>query len=337
VRFYGKGDPVIKCELPWKGFHRSLIRGRIPFFPVNCHHIERDMDKMDVLILPDIAVLTDDQILKITKFVEAGKSLVVTGATGMLDKFGYPVKENRIDNLLGIERLDKDVKSINMSKGYGPPNLDDYEMHNYIRIEKPEHEIFEGFAETSIIAFSGYAYDTRSSTMDALATFIPAFPTYPPEISYMEDSKRRSDQPVVLAGVTPYGGRVVYLAGDIDRRYGHANIPDHGDLLTSCIRWALNGKSVLSVKGGGYLDCKLYRQNDNYLLHVGNLSGLNQWPGYVEEHYPVGPLEIAVKVDDLDIKTAECRVSGNCIDVNVKNNWASFVLDKVVNHELVIL
>ncbi|MFH5184062.1 hypothetical protein ACHHV8_16250 [Paenibacillus sp. TAB 01] len=88
IEFYGREDTYEKVELPWHGFVRALTRARIPFVPVHADLIARDAASLRVLILPDLAAMTDSQCEAVQKFVEAGGSLVFTGGTATLNEWG---------------------------------------------------------------------------------------------------------------------------------------------------------------------------------------------------------------------------------------------------------
>ncbi|MDZ7765958.1 MAG: hypothetical protein U5K00_16330 [Melioribacteraceae bacterium] len=65
----------------------------------------RTLDKFngDVLILPDVKCVSDDEISFFKSFLEKGKGLVVTGETGNYDITGASVEDNPIVKLLGIK------------------------------------------------------------------------------------------------------------------------------------------------------------------------------------------------------------------------------------------
>ena len=143
------------------------------------------------------------------------------------------------------------------------------------------------FEKTNLLPFGGLLDQVQTSA-EVFATFVPTFPVYPPEFSWMRQP-RTSIPAIILRG------RCAYLPADIDRCYGRGNLPDHGDLLAGILRWAVGDEPCLEVVGPGTLDCHLYRQRERHILHIINLSGCSPWPGYVEEHLPVGPLEIRLR------------------------------------------
>jgi hypothetical protein len=335
--FYGKSDSVVKCNLPFFGFVRAFIRKRVSYYPVNIRHVLKEAEGLDVLVLPDLAPISDEHLGLIEEFIKKGKSVVFTGASGMLDELGYIRDKFPLDDISGIRRITRDVFEPVMRESISFKSLGEFNIHNYMRLPQKRHEILEGFEKTDIIALYGQYYDVRSEKLETLANFIPPFPVYPPEFAYMDDDKRTSDIPVILAGETPYGGRVVYFAADIDRRYGDAAIPDQGDLLVNAVRWAARGKAPFKVEGPGKLDCRLYRQEAAYVLHLVNLSGLDEWPQPVEEYYPVGPNRVSVYVGDRKISKASLMVEGSTVDFDIQNGWVVLNIEKITNHEMVVL
>ena len=114
---------------------------------------------------------------------------------------------------------------------------------------------------------------------------------------YLLDEKSQTRCLVLDADDAQSWGRLVYLAADVDRCYGRRGLPDHGTLLAKAARWAAGEGIPLRVEGPGFIDCHLYRQEGRLILHLVNLSGCDAWPAYLEEHLPVGPLRVSVRLD----------------------------------------
>ncbi|NHN34668.1 alpha-amylase family protein [Paenibacillus agricola] len=332
TEFYGRGAAEEKVSLPWHGFVRALTRARIPFVPVHADHVAKEAAQLDVLILPDLAVFTDTQCQAIRDFVEAGGSLVFTGASATLDEWGEVRSEFPLASITGIKHqyeIEGAVKNQTSDWAF-------YDTHNYFRLPEQRHSSLSGFEDTDILPFGGqfHRVDTGEQ-MKAIATYIPAFPIYPPEFSWMREP--RTDIPAMLVGEHASGGRIYYFAGDVDRCYGRTHLPDLGDLLANAVKWAAADTLPLQVEGPGYLDCKLYRQNGRYILHLVNLSGTNQSPGYVEEFLPVGPIAVSVKVEGLELKHAHLKVSGVEVPLEINQGWARFQVASLNDHEMIVL
>lgn len=330
--FYGREDVKEKIALPWSGFVKSLTRARIPYVPVNADHIARDAQGLDVLILPDLAVMTDEQCQAVREFVEAGGSLVFTGASATLDQWGETRSEFPLESITGMKHLHQ-IEGISASTAF---NLEIYDGHNYLRLPDDRHQALQSFENTAILPFGGKVHIVQTGAqMESVASYIPGFPIYPPEFSWMRESG--SNIPAMLAGEHAAGGRLFYFAGDVDRCYGRLQIPDLGDLLSNAVKWAAAGTIPLKVEGPGYLDCKLYRQNERLILHLVNLSGTNQTLGYLEENLPVGPISVSIKVDDIVPGRASLKVRNISVKPEIKDSWVTFQIDSITDHELIIL
>jgi hypothetical protein len=333
IDFYGRDAAHDRVLLPWHGWTRALTRHRIPFLPVHADHVERDAPGLEALILPDLAVMTDAQIAAVRAFVAQGGSLVATGISGSLDEWGEPRETPALAEMLGIAPTGERLGLL----GQHSSNWEVQSGHTYLRLDTDaaaRHPAVQGFEGTDILAFGGtlQRVHTRPGAV-APATYVPAFPIYPPEFSWMREPA--TDIPAIVAQERPEGGRTLYLAADVDRTYGARRLPDHGLLLANAARWAA-GELPLCVEGLGYLACTLYRQEGRLILHIVNLSGANEWPAYVEEHLPVGPLRVGVRWDAGAPTRALLRVAGGEAALQMADGRAWIELERVVDHELVV-
>lgn len=330
--FYGRDDAGEKVTFPWKGFCQALSMSRIPFLPINVHDIKKYSDRIHTLILPDVAIMPDEAIDAVCDFVKNGGNIVVTGVTATLDKNGEPSKNNKLWELLNLS-FSGEKKGIfeKTSSGWG-----NYVAHSYFRlpVNIPRHEILSGFEDTDILPFGGGLQVVRSSgNLKPLMSYIPPFPIYPPEFSWI-----RGEEPEIcplFAGTLPSGGKAVYFAGDIDRCYGRSSLPDHGKLLANAIKWAAGDRFPLKLEGPGYIDCKLYKQDDRIILHLVNLSGANRI-NYLDEYLPVGPF--TVMIDDLGIapEKAFLTVAKKNIPLKIKDGTIEVHLDKINDFEMLV-
>lgn len=330
--FYGRDATDEKVSLPWHGFVKALTRARIPFVPVHADHIARESANLDVLVLPDLAAISDKQCQAIRDFVEAGGSLVFTGASATLNEWGEARNEFPLESITGIKHLYRVEGAVKNQTS----NWIFFDAHNYLRLPEDRHPVLNGFEDTDILPFGGQLHRVETSEqMKTITTYIPAFPIYPPEFSWMREPS--TDIPTMLAGEHASGGRVFYFAGDVDRCYGRTHLPDLGDLLSNAVKWAADDHIPLKVEGPGYLDCKLYRQKGRLIVHLVNVSGTNLNPGYVEEFLPVGPISVSVRMDGIVPKYAQLKVLGIEVQPEINNSWVTVRVDLLTSHELIIL
>ncbi len=328
--FYGRDQAEVLTSLPYRGVVRALVGARLPYIPVHVDHIEREASRLSLLILPSLGAVSDGQIESISKFIRKGGSLVVSGESGMCDESGEARANWPLAEILGVEPVGG-VKREAADRRSGA-------NHSYLRLLPDmetgglRHEALDGFEKTNILAFGGSLVAVKARPdANVLATYIPDFPIYPPETSWMREP--RTDRPCVVARQLPPGGRCLYFAADIDRSYASRGLPDHAQLLTNAIRWAAGSRLPLKVDGPGVLDCNLYAQGSAAILHIVNLTTSAAWPGAAREVIEVGPLTVRLRR-----RAAKCRslVTGKAIAVGQDGEWTKAELPSVGYHDVLV-
>ena len=329
--FYGRGEVREKVSAPWTGFCHALSKARIPFLPVHADDIPKYAGRLGTIILPDLAVLSGGQMKAVCDFLDRGGNLVMTGITGTLDEDGNPAGKSALWEKLGLSLTDEFVGV----SGTGSADWESYEAHNYLNLPKERHEILSGFEDTDLIAFGGGLRRVNSiGGLRAVASYIPAFPIYPPEFSWIRG--RSPEIATVFAGRLDSGSRVVYFAADIDRCCGRERLPDHARLLANAVRFAAGDSLPISVQGPGQLDCTVYRQEDRVIVHLVNISGCDRNPGYCDEVYPVGPVRVRLRTKDLNFGRARLLVSETEVPVRDLGGEAEADLPRIGAHEVIV-
>jgi hypothetical protein len=350
--FYGRDNPDELVELPWRGWTNALVRARIPYLPVHADHIARDADKFSVLILPNLAVLSDAQVAAIRRFVERGGGLVATGETGRCDESGEPRTDFALADMFGAYLIGGQPDSVKSTRLRWATET----QHTYLRLapelrargpgpkfgEEPaaageRHPALKGFEETDILPFGGMLEALRvDGGATVLATFIPAFPISPPEAVWMRQP--RTDIPALIVNEAGGHGRVAFLPADLDRRFGRDNLPDHANLLVNLVHWTSRGNFPLQVGGAGFVDCHLYQQPDRLVLHLVNLTSAGTWRAPVDELIRVGPLGVRVRLPaGVRGHRIQFLVSKHSAKAVVKNGWTHFELPTILDHEVVVI
>jgi hypothetical protein len=134
------------------------------------------------------------------------------------------------------------------------------------------------------------------------------------------------------------GGRVAYLAADLDRCFARDNLPDHGDLLANIVRWAAQDRLPFQVEGPGLLDCQLYRQEERLILHLVNLTNAGTWRSPVHELIAVGPHMVTVQLPaGVAGQSIQFLVSEKDGDLAITDGWARFQIPAILDHEVVVI
>jgi hypothetical protein len=276
---------------------------------------------------------------------------VATGQTSLFDEWGDARPDFALGDLFGVSRAGSATASRPT-----PDRLRAAAAQTYLRLT-PElrarvdgphvageprpatvarHPALAGFEQTDILPYGGTLEPLRVTTgATVLATFIPAFPAFPPETAWMREP--RTDIPGLVVNERR-GARIAFLSADIDRRYAIDNLPDHGDLLANVVRWAARDSIPLRVEAPGLLNVELYRQAERLVLHVVNLTGVGSWRAPMEEIIPVGPVRVSLR-DPVRAaqRIVKWRVGGGTERVVPRDGWLHFSLPIVREHELAVI
>ena len=319
--YYGRGDVSGRVTMPWKGFTMSLSKHAIPFLPINAADIEKYSSRITTLVLPHIAVLSDEEIDAICKFIDGGGNLVLSGITATRNFDGEPSGNDKLWQKIGL-------KLTGASRGSGG--------HNYIWLtEEDRHTLFAGLENTDVLPLGGSVCKVESTgPLKPLGAFIPDFTAYPPEFAWIREID--PETPPFWVGTLPGGGRVVYMAADFDRAAGRTYIPDQQRLLANIVRWASNDTIPLKIEGEGHLDCKLYRQGNRLILHLVNMTGTDR-RGYLDSHLPVGPFVIRIDTQELTPRQATRTVAGGTAPMRWDAGKVYINIDRIVEHEMLVI
>ena len=353
--FFGRDDGGVHVDQPWNGFSQALIRARLPSVPVHVDDIERVTAELGlrVLILPNLAALSEAQLAALRRFSAAGGSIVATGLSSLCTERGDTRPALGLADVLGVRlpaehawrqpatrtewaqtwaqtylRLTPELRAA----GDGPRSGDEPVP------EGERHEVLSGFEGTDILAFGGRLAELEVAA-DAVVplTYVPPVPVTPAESVWMR-TPRTTVPGLVLREATPARGRVVYLPADLDRRFATDYLPDHGDLLANLVRWAAHDELPLRVAGRGLIDCHLYAQPGRLILHVVNLTNAGTWRTPVHELIPLGPLEVTVQ-HPIAGPRARIRslVSGAPVAATFPTSALRFELPEVLDHEVLVI
>jgi putative glycosyl hydrolase-like family 6 (GHL6) protein len=326
--FFGRDEPEARVDAAYTGFMHALVRARIPYRPLHIDEVDRH-PAIRTLILPNVGAMSDGQAAAVRRFAAAGGAVIATGQTSLYDEWGEPRPDFALADLFRCHRAAEPLAPRRAGAAAS--------QHTYLRLPadlRARHEILRGFEGTDVVAFGGTLTPLRVDAGATIAaTFVPPFPTYPPETAWMREPS--TDVPGIVLSEQG-GARVAYLPADLDRRYAAEHLPDHARLLASIIRWAAGATLPLEVTGTGFLDCRLYEQPGRLILHLVNLTSEASWRAPLDELIRVGPFDVSVAVPR-PMTSARRLVSGETTKAALSNNRAAFRIEAIDDHEVVVI
>ncbi|QQA44325.1 beta-galactosidase trimerization domain-containing protein [Pelagovum pacificum] len=347
---HGRDMAAERTQMSYRGTVKALTRACLDWIPVEVRDIPTDTSRFDALVLPEIGVLSDEAAAALTSFVEAGGGIVATGETGVRDTDGSLREIPALVDLLGVT---PDGANVYGDVTSPDPNIEVYSRHTYLRLSPefrstvdgpkddtaPErngerHPILAGLDQTDSVPFGGRLVTCSAGPdVEVVATFVPEFPIFPPETSWMREPK--TDIPAIT--VRRHGsGRAVAMLADLDRCYGREGSFEHADILANAVRWATGKRQRIGIAGGyGLVALTSYVQGDDLIVHLTNRIIAQPVPGRQEVIVPIGPLEVSVS--DCGAASAELRVAGTHVNTVATDGGVKFVVDQLQEHEVIVI
>lgn len=287
AQFYGGPKAVQLVEHPTLGMYQMLIEARVPFEMV--HDVLLDpatLKRFKVLLLPNIAALSDAQCEQLRQYVRGGGSVVATYETSLYDEWGNQRKEFGLADLFGASF---------QAKIKGPV------QNAYLRVEHGAagHPMLKGLEDAEMIIGGTSQLDVRPTEAQPLPvplTRIPAVANLPMEKTFWTVDK--TDVPEVYLREIG-AGRVVYFPWDVDRLYWDVMVEDHYVLMRNAVEWAMgNEKQPIRVAGPGMFDVTVWRQRSSMTVHLVNLTNPMMMRPNIHELIPSHPQVVEVELPE---------------------------------------
>ena len=326
--FYGGERARERVEDHALGFYHALVEARVPFEMVHDRLLDAErLDPFKLLILPNIACLSDRQCDQLRAFVRGGGGIVATLETSLYDE-------------TGAARADFGLADLFAARRTGPI---EGPMHNsYLRLHHgdgkgPSHPLLAGFDDVPRIINGVWRVPVTPATPTASAglTLIPSYPDLPMEMVYPRGE--RNDLPQLFAREAD-GGRVVYFPWDVDRVFWEVLSADHGRLLANAVEWATNEERPVTVSGRGVLDVTIWRQKASMTVHLVNLTNPMMMKGPVRELLPIGEQRVRVRIPEREtVARVHLLVADQTPRVDMSAGYVDVTVPTIADHEVVAI
>jgi Hypothetical glycosyl hydrolase 6/Beta-galactosidase trimerisation domain len=258
----------------------ALLEGRFLFDFVHEDRLQLDrIKRYSALILPNVALLSDEQCRQLRDYVDQGGSLLATFETSMYTNENERRGDFGLADVFGIHLAGEMIGR----RGNANPYL--------ARIER-QHPLLDGFTETHWLPGSEYRMPLAPIENPVL-TVVPGYVAYPPELSYPPIAK--TNEPAVA--VRERGkSRLVYFPGDIEATMWLSGHTDLSRLLQNAVRWVAGDPVPVSVEGNGLIEIFAWETEPGFAVHVLNYTNPNVHRGWVREFYPIGEQRVRMRL-----------------------------------------
>jgi hypothetical protein len=283
--YYDASRPQARNGEHELGMYQALIEARIPFEKVHDHLLDAEhLDPFKLLILPNIAALSDEQCRSLEAYVERGGSLLATFETSLYDQWGVKRKDFGLAGLFGVSWKGK----------LEGPMQNSYLGLNPDPASGKFHPVLAGLEDATRIINGVWRMEVEPvGQFPSPITLIPSYPDLPMEDVYPR-VPRTNIRELYLRELGK--NRIVYFPWDIDRVFWEVLNVDHGRLLGNAIEWATNEEKPVTVTGSGVLDVALWRQKESITVHLVNLTNPMMMKGPFRELIPLASQEVKVRL-----------------------------------------
>ncbi len=326
--FYGGADAEAKVEDHTLGMYQALIEARIPFEMVHDHLLDMEhIGQFKLLILANIAALSDGQCEQLRDFAKSGGSILATHETSLFDEEGGARKDFGLAEMFGVHfngRMPGPMKNSYLQLERGSP-------------DDPENPILAGLDETERIINGLFFLDVEPIDRSRLPllTLIPSYPDLPMEMVYPR-VKKTDKSAIYLNEIN--GSRVVYFPWDIERTFWEVMSGDHLKLLVNSIRWALNEEQPVTVTGKGLLDITIWRQKESLTVHLVNLTNPMMMKGPYREHFPIAEQKVKVHIPPgVSVKNVHLLVNEQIPHVEKAVDFIIVTVPSIIDREVIAI
>ncbi len=309
------------------GIYHALVEARIPFEMVNDQLLDAEhLKPFKLLVLPNVAALSEGQCEQLRQFVRGGGSMLATFETSLYDEQGERREEFGLADLFGVsfnDRVEGPMKNSYLKLNGGP------ESGRF-------HPVLEGLEDAGRIINGIWRLDvTPRLDFPSPVTLIPSYPDLPMEHVYPRTTETG---PRELYLRQTENGRIAYVPWDIDRTFWEVMSVDHGRLLRNVVRWALGEEPVVGVSGRGVLDVTIWRQERSITVHLVNLTNPMMMKGPFRELIPVDAQKVCIRLPrGVSVERARLLVAGSPAECQIRDGQVTLTVPSVPDHEVVAL
>jgi hypothetical protein len=310
-----------------EGMYAVLIEARIPFEFIHEEDLSAErLSKYAALLLPNVALLSDEQCRSLEQFVDRGGSLLATFETGLYDETGKLRGDFALGHLFGISKI-------------GPRRRAEYKPAQPIlsvHLQKiyQRNAITAGFEETQWIAGPVWRIPL-APTSNPVMTFIDPYPAYPTEAVYTREPPTNSPSVVLQERK---GARLAYLSGDVDSSYWRMDNWDLGRQLLNTIQWVIGDRNPVRVEGEGLVEVCAWETEPGFAIHIVNYNGPNAYRGNMRKPATLGPQIVRLELpSDVRITKASLLSAEKPLIFKQHGRTVEFTIPSIGSYEVAAL
>ncbi len=295
------------------GFVEAFVNHQVPFTFLLAEELTAEkLGAFDVVVLPNVVRLSDEAIAALQSYQLDGGGIVASYETSLYDEQGDSRQTLGLGDALEVAFAGHRLRN---------------QVTSYMRVEMPDHPLTEEIGPTQFIM---NGLDMLQVTTEAKVplTLVPPFAVpsaagSPPERASIPT--KRTDIPLAVVG-----SRSVYFPGEIGRLAWTFRQPDHQDLIVNAVRAVSLRPFPISVEGPHSLQAALYKQGEDYVLHLVNATGDRPH----QDTIPLRDVRITVRGGE-GARRADALVGGTELERSSLSGSEIFIIPEIEEWEIV--
>jgi hypothetical protein len=291
-----------------EGMYSALTDMRVPFDFVHEQDLTQErLAPYKLLVLPNMALISDEQVRQLEAYVQRGGSLLATFETGLYDENGNSRADFALGELFGVKKAGE-------RRRY-ETKRSDVITSVYLQKIHQRNELTAGFEDTNWIAGPIWAIPVVANT-EPVMTFINPYPVYPPEAVYPREEPTKNPS-IVTREVGQ--SRLAYLPGDHDATFWRMDNIDLMHQIQNTVRWLLRGASSVQVQGDGLMEVIAWQTEVGYAVHMLNYNGPNAYRGRMRKLVSLGEQKVTLQLPT-DHKIKRASLLRGASDLHFRQN-----------------
>lgn len=314
---FGRVDISEKSIFPYRGWYNVLVKAHIEFDVLDIKQILKNpniLDKYKLIILPNIALLSDETCSAIDKFVEFGGRLIATYETSMFDH-----QANKRDNY-GLSCLGVDCSIAKR----------EHLFNVYFRNDQSKY--LPSLSETGLIYFSGgYIYPKVKLKVETALKLTGPIEYASPELEVIEAA---TDFPGLVC--YSYGrGESVYFPWEIGRLIYKLGLEDHIKIVEDLINFLIPEGFNFYIDAPSWVEATLHKQHKKkqWIIQLVNESGQDG----VEFREPVKVHGIKARLKIDNVRSIRSIWNNKSLNYKISKGWVEFSLPTLTLYDLVVV
>ena len=268
-----ESEGIGNIDQEFNGFYDALVRAHLPFDAIDEDVLSIEPAELqaeyDLIILPNAACLSGDDVEGIEHFVQGGGNIVATFETSLYDECGKKLSNFQLNTSLGLNFT---------GRVFGPIQWD------YITGANRSSEFFDGITRKHLPA-PRYGISVQAAQAESLAYY------YERMKGRYDDSPEISDNPFLL--MNNYGkGKALYFAGIYGETLSKLNFSEYYRLVGNM--GSLLSRQLITLDNApSSVEVVLREKSNKLFIHLINFTSEMKRP--IEKIIPAKDIVLNLK------------------------------------------